>query len=183
MSRSNKDRLWVTLYHRKEQPGYHWAILLTPKHENEDTAAEAYDLDNSALENLDGLGNIPPQGNMWTYRRRRILPIKCRTLIAWIRIAKVPQGSADYIDKVLCKVNIRREDTCRTWILRAMKALRGSFHEIPSDTFKFQLKAVSFADVARRLLLDADAPLVVRASTIRVHVGVASDLPSLPNRA
>ncbi|KAG8995888.1 hypothetical protein FRB94_006037 [Tulasnella sp. JGI-2019a] len=152
---NGKDRLWIIFQHRGKNPGFHWAFLLSPKNESNDTWSTAYDITNSILMGADGTGNwvdLNPD-SQWRYRGlRQIQPLRLGDLICRALIAKPKPGLAQAIEDVLSKVGIREGDTCRIWLLRALTVLKGLFPDIP-DPSTLEAPATAFAERSKALLV------------------------------
>ena len=120
---SNKPRLHVGLYAHGntdpcEEDTYHWALLVTPKLENErtDPAGKRYHVTNT--EPISG-HNIPP----WQYKIIPLRSVQTSSLLVRITVAKVVDLAK--LEKTLSRVPVAgyRGFTCRTWVADAVTTL------------------------------------------------------------
>jgi len=119
----DKDRLYLTLNHRYDKPGYHWAILLAPK-----------DVSGSTSEDKDStrwdVTNEDKQANSWSFREVPVNQYLSMSLCARILLAKFDRKEREStlvsVGEVLESVEIKQSDptfTCRVWALSAAQAL------------------------------------------------------------
>jgi hypothetical protein len=117
MPGKHKHCLYLTLKHRGGNPGYHWALLLTPtlKKENSDTAVKNCYL--SHVTNSIGQGHLQDEtGNAnWHYENKPVNTICTHRIILRIIVAKVLAGTslasvAEYIHSIVEAINIVQRD-------------------------------------------------------------------------
>lgn len=120
---SNKPRLHVVLYARGNadpcgEDTYHWALLVTPKSENESTdpAGKRYHVTNT--EPVPG-HNIP----FWQYKIIPLRGVQTSSLLVRITVAKVEDLAQ--LERTLSQVPVAQYQgfTCRTWVADAVAAL------------------------------------------------------------
>jgi len=147
MPGKNKDRLFLTLNHRHNQPGYHWSILLAPIDEPQDPGfknAICWDITN------EGLGPLT-----WRFRERAVNQYSSVSLIARILLAKFEvdqRGSiAQTLRDLFAAQEIRNNDpsfTCRVWVLNCIASLaeQGIIRLKVHDTGTLEEMARAFGD-------------------------------------
>ena len=120
---SNKPRLQVGLYARGNadpcgEDTYHWALLVTPKSEQENTqpAGTRYHVTNTEI--VPG-HNIPP----WQYKIVPLRNVQTSSLLIRITVAKVTDLAR--LEQTLAQVPVAQYQgfTCRTWVADAITAL------------------------------------------------------------
>lgn len=120
---SNKPRLQVGLYARGNtdpcgESTYHWALLVTPKSENENTnpAGKRFHVTNT--EPVPG-HNTPP----WQYKIIPLRSVQTSSLLVRITVAKVENLAQ--LERTLSQVPVAQYQgfTCRTWVADAIAAL------------------------------------------------------------
>ena len=120
---SDKPRLHVGLYVRgnTDPPGedtYHWALLVTPKSEDDktDPAGKRYHVTNTHP--VEG-HRIPP----WQYQVFELRSVQTINLLVRITVAKVEDLAK--LERTLSRVPVAQYQgfTCRTWVADAVSAL------------------------------------------------------------
>ncbi|KAF8523625.1 hypothetical protein JB92DRAFT_1546138 [Gautieria morchelliformis] len=135
MVEKNKHRLYITLQHRGDRPGYHWALLLAPTIKNESSDTEVRDCHLfHATNSITPDHPQKPGGNAaaWRFEDKPVNSRRSRNLIVRIIVAKfsptVPLADlAKSIRMVVQHVPLIDDDpnwTCRVWVEEALDALR-----------------------------------------------------------
>ena len=160
----NKNRLFITLQHRLERPGFHWALLLTPKSES----ADRDDRDSHLFHATNGISpgmRIAPGGKPgWRYESKPANVLKSRTITARILVAKLSgsesvETQAKRIDRLINRIPLVQDNdewTCRVWAAQALavlKAAGGEFSTIPAWSETVESEIVDFAAKAKETIL------------------------------
>jgi Family of unknown function (DUF6914) len=162
----------MTLQHRMEKPGFHWALLLAPKHQSVDVNnkdSHVFHVTNTVQLGINLGSNGKPE---WRYEDKPANSMRSRALVARLLIAKLPASTTmethvDRINKILQNVPIVQNDpkwTCRVWVENALAALRqsgGDLSTIPelSSGSKFEGEIIEFGDKAKATVLKMKAPI------------------------
>ncbi|CAA7266306.1 unnamed protein product [Cyclocybe aegerita] len=177
MPETEKFRLYITLQHRNELPGYHWALLLAPKYETNDPQ----DPPDSWLFHATNSIQVP-QGGMsalqaaygpapWRKETRAVSSIKSGNMIGRVLIAKLSSSTpllvhTQYIDEVVSAVPIVQNNprwTCAVWALQALQLLRdhgGFFSTIPDPSGEGFYRAIyDFGDTALNAIQNRTKPI------------------------
>ncbi|EGX94146.1 hypothetical protein CCM_02417 [Cordyceps militaris CM01] len=107
---SDKPRLYLALYARGGD-GYHWALLVGPKHEDQNTRATRY----HAKQHL----------TKWQYNEVNISTAATNMILIRIFAAKVQ--NMDRVESIMRSVPVRPNVpgwTCRSWVTEAYEKLR-----------------------------------------------------------
>ncbi|KAM3521751.1 hypothetical protein NHJ13051_006061 [Beauveria bassiana] len=107
---SDKPRLYLALYARGGE-GYHWALLIGPKHEDENTRATRYHAKQYLMR--------------WYYDEVSITTGPTHMILVRILAAKVEK--MDRVESILRGVPVRPNLpgwTCRSWVTEAYEKLR-----------------------------------------------------------
>ncbi|KAG2125369.1 hypothetical protein DEU56DRAFT_572366 [Suillus clintonianus] len=181
----NKHRLYIALHHRNSKPGFHFALMLSPKQETRDTSVHDFHIyhtintiQSGVKFNLNGM----PE---WRYEHKAVNGLREGTVIGRVLIAKLPAHEplvmqAEHIHTILAQVPLVQNDTqwdCRVWMIEALAALRakgGDFSTIPEVINGGQMEGEikAFGDMAKDTVLKGPGPLP----------GCASDLPHIDMR-
>jgi Family of unknown function (DUF6914) len=172
MPEKNKNCMYITLQHRMGKPGYHWAILLAPKHQSTDfdiKDSHLFHVTNTYLPEF-GLGQsgIPD----WRYEHKPANSMRSRALVARLLIAKLPASTmmdthANRINEILRQVPVVQNDpewTCQVWVKNALAALRqsgGDLATIPALASESGLESeiVEFGERAKAKVLKMKTPI------------------------
>ncbi|KAM6494487.1 hypothetical protein JOM56_010848 [Amanita muscaria] len=160
----NKNRLFITLQHRNEKPGFHWAILLAPKYEsgnqNEKDSYLFHAINNISPGVTYKSGQKPP----WRYENKTANVLNSRTITGRVLVAKLSgsesvKAQAQRIDRIVRRVPLVQNNdswTCITWVkhaLAALKATGGDFASIPALTENLEKKITDFAEKEKKTIL------------------------------
>ncbi|KAF8629506.1 hypothetical protein AX17_005632 [Amanita inopinata Kibby_2008] len=135
-----EHRLFITLQHRNERPGFHWSLVLAPKSEGTDPKVKdshLFHATNSLTLNATTTGKL-----QWRYEWRKVSTAKCTNIVARFLVAKLSGSQrlvdhAESINKCLVHVPLEPYDpswTCRIWVQHALvklRAMEGDFISIP----------------------------------------------------
>jgi hypothetical protein len=180
MHKKNKNRLYITLQYR-QGPGFHWALMLTPKSENPGRDSRLF----HAINTIQPGHPVGPSGKPdWRYETRHVNSLRSHSQIARILVAKLlPSTPLDAwavrIHEIADAVPIVQEDpkwTCRVWVESVLEALRaeaGPFCTIPQVVNGGQVedRIKAFGEKAKADVLSGT-----------VSIATASDLPLLDLR-
>jgi hypothetical protein len=148
MPEKQKHVLYITLQHRAEQPGFHWAILLARALKLESSDINLRESYLFHVTNTTGPEHPATRaGGLtdWRYETKAVNSLRSGNMIGRVLVAKLPsstpiQNYAEYIDGIVKQVPVVQNDTnwtCRVWVENALAALRqkeGAFAVIPSIT-------------------------------------------------
>lgn len=179
----NKHRLYIVLYRRKTKPGFHFALMLSPKkgtHNPSDRHCHIYHVINTIQSSVKfDLNGMPP----WRYEHRVVDSLGEGMITGRVLIAKLPTHEllathAERTHDILVHVPLIQDDTqwdCRVWMNHALAALRAegsNFSTIPdvTDGGQAEDKLKAFGDMAQ------DRVLKRRPSCV-------SDVPHIDMRA
>ncbi|OAR05357.1 hypothetical protein LLEC1_05975, partial [Akanthomyces lecanii] len=107
---SDKPRLYLALYARGGD-GYHWALLVGPKHEDSNTRATRYHAKQHMLQ--------------WQFEEIRIRTAATNMILVRVLAAKIQK--MDRVESILRNVPVRPNlpgRTCRSWVTEAYEKLR-----------------------------------------------------------
>jgi len=176
MSPKNKNRLYITLQHRAEQPGFHWALVLAPKSESSDSNIKDSHIFHATNTIQPGVP-IGPNGKPgWRYEDKKVNPLRSGNLVARILVAKLPTTKllveqAQDIDAIVQGVQIIQNDenwTCRVWVEEALAALRASegnlsgyFRSIPQvdNGSSVETRIKKFGETAKRKIKEGSTSI------------------------
>ncbi|KAF8156647.1 hypothetical protein B0H34DRAFT_469841 [Crassisporium funariophilum] len=166
MPAKDKDRLYLTLNHRHELPGYHWSILLAPKDVKDET--EAVPSRDRIKESMQwDVTNDDDKENPWRFRQHPINQYLSISLCARILLRKFNsedrEQTISIINELLETIDVPQNDptfTCRVWVLNSIQALkdRGLINlSLPQDELEARVKA--FGDQAMHRILTREVDI------------------------
>jgi hypothetical protein len=180
-----KHRLYIALHHRNSKPGFHFALMFSPKQETHNTSVHdchIYHTINTIKSGVKFNLNGMPE---WRYEHKVVNGLREGTVIGRVLIAKLPAHEllvtqAERIHDILMQVPLVQNDTrwdCLVWLIEALAALRakgGGFSTIPEVTNGGQMvgEIKVFGDVAKDSVLKGPGPLP----------SCANDLPHIDMR-
>ncbi|KAJ3507054.1 hypothetical protein NLJ89_g6519 [Agrocybe chaxingu] len=161
MQERKKTRLYITLQHRGDKPGFHWALLLAPKSESANINT-THEYRFHALNTAQEGAVIGANGQYeWRFEHQAFNCLSTGNLIGRILVAKLSSSrgnrrgeggkrhgdcsellssQADRVRDIVETVPLVQNDdkwTCRAWVEQALAALRsaggldGEFATIP----------------------------------------------------
>ncbi|KAG2125366.1 hypothetical protein DEU56DRAFT_572086 [Suillus clintonianus] len=160
---NNKHRLYIAFYHRTSKPGFHFALILSPKNESRNDY-HIYHAINTIKHGIKFNLNGMPQ---WRFEHKTVNGFRKGTAIGGrVLIAKLPAHEpvvtyAERIHDILAQVPLVQNDAqwdCRVWMIEALAALRakgGDFSTIPEVTNRDQAdgELKRFGDTVRDIAL------------------------------
>ncbi|KAG0699559.1 hypothetical protein DFH29DRAFT_42465 [Suillus ampliporus] len=180
-----KHRLYIALHHRNSKPGFHFALMLSPKKETRTTSihdCHIYHTINTIQSGVKFNLNGMPE---WRYEHKAVNGLREGTVIGRVLIAKLPAHEplvtqAERIHEILVQVPLVQNDaqwTCQVWMIEALAALRvkgGDFSTIPEVTNGGQMEddIKTFGDMAKDSVFKGQGP----------PPSCASDLPHIDMR-
>jgi len=182
MVEKNKHCLYITLQHRGELPGYHWALLLAPTLKTE--SADIGVRDSHLFHATNAVNPDHPQkpGSTvaaWRYEDKPANSLRSGNMIARILVAKfsstVPvTDRAKSIDMVVKSVRVVDDDanwTCRIWVEEALDALRALGDEYAV------IPEVTNGGAAENRILEFGNEAMDKIRNSRKNIKHAKDLP------
>ncbi|KIL66751.1 hypothetical protein M378DRAFT_23125 [Amanita muscaria Koide BX008] len=159
----NKNRLFITLQHRFDRPGFHWAILLAPKSESGNPDEKGSHLFHAINSFSPGVAVTAGQKPGWRYESKPANVLKSHTITARVLVAKLPgsesvEAQAQRIDSIIRSVPLVQNNdswTCRTWVKQALEKLKasgGDFASIPVLTENLEKEIITFAEKAKEIV-------------------------------
>ncbi|KIY52445.1 hypothetical protein FISHEDRAFT_69863 [Fistulina hepatica ATCC 64428] len=150
---ADKDRLYLTLNHRHNSPGYHWSLLLAPadpppaEDDPQNLNCVCWDLANVMQDPVTGRKTSVP----WYRRRRLTNQARSTTLITRVLLEKFSVSRrADTVRHISCiaeRVPVYPDDSCKRWILRLLEALENAgLLRLPVPLATVGERAIKFAD-------------------------------------
>ncbi|KAG2035197.1 hypothetical protein BDR03DRAFT_900139 [Suillus americanus] len=180
-----KYRLYIALHYRNSKPGFHFALMLSPKQETRNTSVHdchIYHTVNTIQSGVKFNLNGMPE---WRYEHKVVNGLREGTVIGRVLIAKLPAREplvtqAERIHNILVHVPLVQNDAqwnCLVWLTEALAALRANgvdFSTIPEVTDGGQTEGEirAFGDEAKDSVLKGSGPLP----------GCANDLPHIDMR-
>ncbi|KIK33248.1 hypothetical protein CY34DRAFT_720558 [Suillus luteus UH-Slu-Lm8-n1] len=174
-----KHRLYIALHHRNSRPGFHFALMLSPKQETRNTSVHdchIYHTVNSIQSDVKFNLNGMPE---WRYEHKVVNGLRDGTVIGRVLIAKLPAHEplvtqAERIHDILAQVPLVQNDAqwdCRVWLIEALAAVRATgcdFSTIPEVTNGGQTEGEikAFGDVVKDTVLKQSGPLPVCAKDL-----------------
>ncbi|KAG1832061.1 hypothetical protein EV424DRAFT_1369498 [Suillus variegatus] len=177
-----KHRLYIALHHRNSKPGFHFALMLSPKQETRNTSihdCHIYHTVNTIQSGVKFNLNGMPE---WRYEHKAINGLREGMVIGRVLVAKLPVHKplvtqAERINDILAQVPLVQNDAqwnCLVWLIEALAALRakgGDFSTIPEVTVGGQAegKIKAFGDMAKDSVLKRPGSLLDCASDL-LHI-------------
>ncbi|KDQ20170.1 hypothetical protein BOTBODRAFT_27577 [Botryobasidium botryosum FD-172 SS1] len=166
MLRKNQDRLYITLQHRMARPGFHWALMLSPKSESSDTTVEDSHIFH-VLNTIQAGVPVGPSGHPdWRFEDKPTNSLSSGRLVARILVAKMPSSvpletrakDIAAIVRTVPLVQGNPEWRCRVWAQEALVALRsagGDFATVPQVTSGGQIESdiMAFGDKSKEAIM------------------------------